>query len=102
MAGYIVIDLEITDPEGWQEYLKLAGPSVRQYVGKILVGSKASQTLEGDWRPRVLSIGEFASVERALAWYNSPEYAPAKALRLRVTNSTAIVVPGVEPPAPVA
>jgi uncharacterized protein (DUF1330 family) len=95
MAGYVLIDLEITDPQGFQEYLKLAGPSVGQYGGKVLVGGAASQTLEGDWHPRVLSIGEFASVEQALRWYNSPEYAPAKAVRQRVSKGKAIVVPGI-------
>jgi uncharacterized protein (DUF1330 family) len=95
MAGYVLIDLEITDPQGFQEYLKLAGPSVQQYGGKVLVGGADSQTLEGDWHPRVLSIGEFASVEQALRWYNSPEYAPAKAVRQRVSNGKAIAVPGI-------
>jgi uncharacterized protein (DUF1330 family) len=31
MAGYILLDLEITDPEGFKEYLKLEGPTVKQY-----------------------------------------------------------------------
>jgi uncharacterized protein (DUF1330 family) len=30
MAGYILLDLEITDPEGFQEYLKLAGPTMEK------------------------------------------------------------------------
>ncbi len=83
MAGYILIDLEITDPEGFQEYLKLAGPTVKQYGGKVLIGGAASETLEGDWHPHLLSVGEFESVEQALRWYNSAEYAPAKALRFK-------------------
>jgi uncharacterized protein (DUF1330 family) len=95
MTAYVLIDLEITDPQGFQEYLKLAAPTVRQYGGKAIVGGATSQTLEGDWRPHLLSIGEFASVEQALRWYHSEEYAPAKALRLRTTNSQAIVVQGI-------
>lgn len=78
MAGYILIDLEITDPEGFQEYLKLAGPTVKQYGGKVLIGGAASETLEGELAPHLLSVGEFESVEQALCWYNSEEYAPAK------------------------
>ena len=69
---------------------------MKRYEGKVLVGGAMSQTLEGDWRPNLLSIGEFASVEQALRWYRSDEYAPAKELRLRVTNSKAIVVQGIE------
>ena len=95
MAAYVLIDLEILDPQGFQEYLTLAAPTLQQYEGKAIVGGAMSQTLEGDWHPHLLSIGEFASVEQAMRWYNSEEYAPAKALRLRVTRSKAIVVQGV-------
>ena len=97
MAGYILLDLEITDPEGFQEYLKLAGPTVKQYGGKVLVGGAVPQNLEGDWHPRLFSIGEFESVVQALRWYNSEEYAPAKALRFKVAKNKGIVVQGLEP-----
>jgi uncharacterized protein (DUF1330 family) len=95
MAGYVLIDLEIIDPEGFKEYIKLAAPTVQQYGGKVLVGATHSQTLEGDWHPHQLSIGEFESVEQALVWYHSPEYAPAKELRLKVAKNRAIVVQGI-------
>ena len=61
MAGYILLDLEITDPEGFQEYLKLAGPTVKQYGGRVLVGGAVPENLEGDWHPRLFSIGGFES-----------------------------------------
>ena len=92
--GGIEAVLEITDPEGFQEYLRLAGPTVKQYGGKVLVGGATCETLEGDWHPHLLSIGEFESVEQAMRWYNSPEYALAKALRFKVANNRAIVVQG--------
>lgn len=95
MAGYILIDLEITDPAGFQEYLKLAAPTVKQYGGKVIIGGATSETLEGDWHPRLLSVGEFESVEQAMRWYNSEEYAPAKALRYKAANNKAIVVQGI-------
>ena len=100
MAAYVLIDLEILDPQGFQEYLKLAAPTVKQYEGKAIVGGAMSQTLEGDWHPHLLSIGEFPSVEQALRWYHSDEYAPARELRLRVTYSKAIVVQGIEGASP--
>ena len=95
MAGYIMIDLEITDSEGFKEYLKLAGPTLKQYGGKVLIGGATPENLEGDWQPRVLSVGEFESVAQALRWYNSEEYAPAKELRFKVAKNKAIVVQGI-------
>jgi hypothetical protein len=55
MAGYILLDLEIIDPEGFKEYLKLAGPTVKQYGGKVLVGGAIPENLEGAWHPRLFS-----------------------------------------------
>ncbi len=98
MAGYIVIEFEITDPEGFQaqlqEYLQLAGPSLKQYGGKPVAAGVASETLEGNWHPHQVAIGEFASVEQATLWYNSAEYAPAKALRSKVAKYKTIAVQG--------
>ena len=56
MAGYILLDLEIIDPEGFKEYLKLAGPMVKQYGGKVLVGGAVPENLDG-YR------------DRCFAWY---------------------------------
>jgi len=95
MAAYVLIELEVTDPESFKEYGKLAGPTLKQFGGKLLAGAGASQTLDGDWHPHQLSIGEFESVEQALRWYNSPEYAPAKEVRFKAAKSRAIVVQGV-------
>jgi uncharacterized protein (DUF1330 family) len=86
----------ITDPEGFQEYLKLAGPTVKQDGGRVLVGGAVPENPEGNWHPRLFSIGEFESVEQALRWYHSEENAPAKALRFKVAKNKGIVVQGLE------
>jgi hypothetical protein len=38
--------------------------------------------LEGDWHPRFLGMVRFPTYDQARAWYDSPEYAPLKAMRL--------------------
>jgi uncharacterized protein (DUF1330 family) len=35
------------------------------------------QTIEGDWKPKQIVILEFPTMQRALKWYHSPEYAEA-------------------------
>lgn len=42
-----------------------------------------------------VGIGEFESVEQALRWYNSAEFAPARSLRSRFAKINEIAVPGV-------
>ncbi|HZH18548.1 MAG TPA: DUF1330 domain-containing protein [Archangium sp.] len=40
---------------------------------------------------------EFPSYERAQEWWNSPEYAPAKALRQTCTQTDMLLVDGLPP-----
>jgi uncharacterized protein (DUF1330 family) len=50
------------------------------------------EVLEGAWHPRALGILEFPTYEQARAWYDSPEYAPLKAIRLaNIRNDTILV-----------
>jgi uncharacterized protein (DUF1330 family) len=51
--------------------------------------------LEGDWRPRTIIVVEFPSAEQAQAWYRSPEYASALAVRDEALSRNLILVEGV-------
>ncbi len=64
-------------------------------AGSILCAEEKTETLEGTWSPKRLVVLEFENAERAKAWVNSSEYAPARALRNQHAKSQAIVVDGV-------
>jgi uncharacterized protein (DUF1330 family) len=57
------------------------------------------QTLEGAWSPRTIVVLEFASVEQALAWYGSAEYAAALEFRDAALSRNLILVQGYQQPA---
>lgn len=95
MPAYVIFDIEITDPSGYEDYKVLAAPAVAQYGGKYLARGGAHETLEGDWKPNRVVVLEFESVARAKEWLDSPEYAPGRALRHKYARSKAIVVQGV-------
>ena len=95
MAAYIILDIEVTNPEGYKDYAKLASETVKLYSGKYIVRGGAHETLEGDWQAKRLVVLEFSSVEQAKKWLNSPEYAPARALRHQYAQSKAVVVEGI-------
>lgn len=95
MTAYIIFDIEITDSVEYEGYKTLAAPTVAQYGGKYIVRGGRTETLEGTWSPKRLVVLEFESVEQAKAWIDSPEYAPARALRNKYAKSEAIVVDGV-------
>jgi uncharacterized protein (DUF1330 family) len=94
MTAYVIMDIEVADPEGYKEYAKMAPEAVKLYGGKYLARGGANETVEGDWQAKRLVILEFPSVVQAKNWLNSPEYAPARALRHKYAQSNMIVVEG--------
>jgi uncharacterized protein (DUF1330 family) len=95
MSAYVIVDVEVTDPQGYAGYKQIAPAAVELYGGKYLARGGPNETLEGDWQANRLVILEFESVERAKAWLNSPEYAPARAMRHKYAHSRMVVVEGV-------
>jgi uncharacterized protein (DUF1330 family) len=94
MAAYIIVDIDIQDPERYEEYKRLAPPSIATYGGKYLTRGGATQVLEGDWIPKRFVVLQFDSVERAKQWWDSPEYAPAKKLRQQCADTRMILTEG--------
>ena len=98
MPAYVINDMDVTDPQLFEEYKKLSPPTVAQYGGKFLARGGRTETLEGGWSPRRLVILEFPDMASAQAWIDSPEYAPARRLRQRSSNSNIVLVEGAAPP----
>lgn len=94
MTAYVIVDIEVSDPAGYEEYKKLAPAAVALYGGRYAARGGQTETLEGDWTPSRLVILEFPSIEQAKAWLNSPEYAPARAMRHRYATSRMVVIEG--------
>lgn len=95
MAAYMIFDVDIHDPQQYGDYRNLAAPTVAQYGGRYIVRGGEAKQLEGGWDPKRVVVLQFDTKEQALAWYESPEYQVAKAIRERVATSRAIIVEGV-------
>jgi uncharacterized protein (DUF1330 family) len=94
MPAYLIADVAITDPAGFEEYRKQVPATIAKYGGRFLARGGAVQTLEGDWRPQRLVVLEFPSVEQAKRWHDSEEYRGPKALRIRTAKTNLILVEG--------
>lgn len=94
MAAYVIVDVAISDPAGYEEYRRAAPQSVAAYGGRFLARGGRAEALEGEWRPRRVVVLEFDSVERARAWWASEEYRGAKEVRQRTAATNMIVVEG--------
>ena len=99
MPAYVISDVTIRDAAAVEIYRTRAATSIAQYGGRYLVRGGTIEVLEGDWAPRAIVIAEFPSMERAHAWYHSPEYASALAIRDEALTRNLILVEGTTPPA---
>ncbi len=94
MAAYVLVDIDIHDPAGYEEYKRVASPTVHQYGGRYLARGGRTEVLEGSRVPARTVILEFPSAEAARAWWDSPEYRPLRAIRQRTAETSMILVEG--------
>lgn len=95
MPAYIIVDVNITNPQRYEDYKKLTPGSLLPFEGKFIVRGGTAETLEGDWQPGRIVVLQFPSMEKAKAWWSSEGYAPAKALRQATSITRMIMVDGV-------
>jgi uncharacterized protein (DUF1330 family) len=81
MTAYMLIRVNVTDPERYRQYMALTPAILAQYGGRFIARGGKSTTLEGPEESRRLALVEFPTLELAKAFYASPEYQAAKALR---------------------
>lgn len=76
MGALWISHVTVTDPEAYGKYAALAGPAIAKHGGEFIARGGRFVQLEGKERPRNV-VARFASVEEAVACYNSPEYQEA-------------------------
>jgi len=94
MPAYIIVEIEIHDPERYEDYKKLTLDTLKNYQGKFIVRGGKTETLEGVWEPERFVILEFPTKELARQWWASPEYATAKAIRQSASTTKMLLVEG--------
>jgi uncharacterized protein (DUF1330 family) len=95
MAAYLVVDIDVTNPAQFEGYKKLAPPAIAKYGGRYLIRGGAYEAIEGDWKPQRLTVVEFDSMEKAKAFYYSPEYQLAIKARNGAANMKMLLVQGI-------
>jgi uncharacterized protein (DUF1330 family) len=97
MTAYVISEVEVRDPDGFEAYRTLAAKTIAQYGGRYLVRGGAAEVVEGGPPPKTIVIVEFPSMARAREWYASPEYAEALRLRQTALERRLMFVEGVAP-----
>ena len=94
MSAYVIVEIDVTDPIGYEEYKKQAGATVAQHGGKYIVRGGKTEVLEGDWKPKRIVVLQFESMQRAKEWLNCEEYHEPRKMRHRTAKTNMILVEG--------
>ena len=94
MAAYVIGEIEVTDPQVYEEYRRQVPAVVAKYGVRFIVRGGAVEPLEGGWSPKRVVALEFPSMEQARKWYHSPEYTPLVALRQKASRGRLLLVEG--------
>ncbi|PUB12390.1 DUF1330 domain-containing protein [Yoonia sediminilitoris] len=94
MPALLIVNETITEPELFEEYKRAVVPTLEKFGGRFLARGAALEVLEtsGTWAPDRLVIVEFPDMAALKAWYESPEYAPAREIRFRSAASTLVAM----------
>ena len=98
VPAYMILDTDVSDPVAYEDYKKSAAPMVKKHGGEYLVRGGRFDVVEGDWSPTRLVLIRFPSAAAAHALLNDPDYAPWRALRLRIAKCDMVIVEGVAAP----
>jgi uncharacterized protein (DUF1330 family) len=97
--GYLIAEINVTDPTTYQRYMDAVGRVVSQFGGVYAVRAGKSVSLEGAALTGRFIVIEFASPQVAQAFYNSPEYQALKPIREQSATSRVFLIEGAAKPA---
>jgi uncharacterized protein (DUF1330 family) len=81
-AGYVIVQMKVSDPERYKEYMAAAPATIAAAGGEYLVRGGRHESLEGEWQPARVAVLKFPSYEQAKAWYDGEQYRAARANRI--------------------
>ena len=94
MSAYLIGEIDVTDPAGYEDYRKQVLAVVTKYGGRFIVRGGKVDSKEGGWTPKRIVVLEFPSMEQAQKFYHSAEYAPLIKLRQKASRGRIILVEG--------
>ena len=94
MPAYIIADIQVTDPAGYDQYRPLAAASIARSGGRFVVRGGKIDLLEGAPEPERIVVIEFPDADTARRWYSSEEYQNALKIRQSASRGRVFLVEG--------
>ncbi len=82
MPAYLVSIVEVKNPDLYTEYAKAANEAATKHGGEFLLRGAPKEILEGIFKGNRVVVSRWENADKARAYYNSPDYAQAKAKRM--------------------
>lgn len=95
MPAYVIAHIDVKDPVRYEDYKKMSPISIEKFGGRFIARGGKVEVMEGAWQPKRLVLIEFPSAEVARQWWESEDYAPAKALRQATSSGDLVIVEGI-------
>lgn len=96
MTAYLLVDLDVHDPEGFEKYKSEVPALIAKHGGEYIIRGGDFEVIEGDWQPNRLVFFRFPDRQAIRDFFGDPEYAELKALRHRTANSIAVAIDGID------
>ncbi|WP_213953463.1 MULTISPECIES: DUF1330 domain-containing protein [unclassified Variovorax] len=93
-CGYVIAYVEVTNPTQYEEYKKWSTVAMQAHGAEVCVRGGQVEPLEGDWKPTRVIVLKFPSLEKAKAFYDTPEYRKAREARAGAAIMNMIAVEG--------
>jgi len=95
--GYIIVEIDVTNPDAYEGYKAAAAPLVAAAGGRYLARGGRAEAHEGAPPAGRMVILEYPSFEAAKAFLSSPEYTAIVRLRTDNAVSRLMIVEGMVP-----
>jgi uncharacterized protein (DUF1330 family) len=95
--AYIVVEIQVTDPETMKQYSPKAAALIESLGGRFVVRGGKVEVLEGEPPAGRVTIVQFPSMERAQQFWNSPAYREIAPIRHKAAKTRSFLVEGVAP-----
>jgi uncharacterized protein (DUF1330 family) len=95
LPAYVIAMVDVKDPVRYEDYRRLVLPTIQAFGGRFIARAGRTEVLEGESSAGRVVILEFPTFDAAKAWWSSPEYSEAKAIRQATSVGTLTLVEGV-------
>jgi len=97
MTAYVIFDVEIRNPERYQDFMRQVKPALEAAGARYLARGGSHKVHEGDWSPRRIVLLAFPSIQAWEDFYNGPVYQGLKAIHDECSSARLVSVEELNP-----